>query len=1606
MFLVRRSDRSRLILLLIAVGLLANGMLVAADSKKKFVLIAGPLDSHPPATHEYEKSVRLLKHCLDTSPNLPEVTVEAVFNGWPADKSTLEDADSIVFVSAGSDRLESDHPLFVGDRLQVIDRQMKRGCGLAMIHWSTFAPLRVNAKILDWTGGFFDYESGTSANKWFSAITTRDDWKVSQGTPGHPISNGVSEPFALKEEFYYKIRFRDDDSRLKPLWQVNIDGLTPLQRTTAWCVERADGGRGFGTTAGHFYANWRVPQFRKTILNAIAWTAKLDVPKDGVESSMLQVEETRNVRPPKSINALILTGHNHPAHDWAATTKTLTDVLHEDPRIGVDVTTDPSILAKADLSYYDLIIQNYCNWDKPGLTDAAKNRFAGYLRNGGGLVIVHYANGSWYMTNPSGLGAYWPEYSGKICRRYWDHTVSGHDAYGEFTVRFTDRKHPITDGLGGLSFQTTDELYFKQKGDLPIEPLAIAKSNVTNADAPIAFAYNYGKGRVFQTVLGHASESLRTSGTSLMIRRGAIWAAGAELEKADSAELKRKPQANAAPGPVIKWRLLPGQKAFRQLPLKISCRAKMNSKSRFNILVANQPKSSRFHWELYTYAGSGELSLFLPGGGGEFRSSMDVCDGQWHQLTARIDRRNVVLLVDDKEVLSKPHTYPVKGASGGGKLAVGRLVESQIGCDGFIDQVTISSKTGDDTDEILGSWKKSDLEQLPEPEKQSLHSSPASFPFDYPPLNPSAHPHWWRHANATRLYDFYAKEAEHFMRLPKANRPALLPSFPGMEGGRFGHWGAKGDVEWSDGRWNDMDLGSAMGGVFRGKSGEAVKGVAVSLSDDLSTCFDPMTFAFREVWRGNFVKFDRTRWGFLGGIKPKGKTQHSGASLLALNSNSQACRYHGYHRHGERVIFSYHLGEASVLDSPSATHDGKNFQRHLAFDRPVSGRVSFFKGIHKDQVLITTDGGTFSLTKDQVAFQNVRGLRLAFGKGISPPKSINLEALCQGGPSRWPQALKTKGVIGSGDGAYVIDTITIPHDNPWNALFFCSGHDFFSDGSAAVCTIQGDVWIVRGIDETLEQVTWKRFAAGLHQPLGLVIVDDVVYVLGKDQITRLHDRNENREADFYECFTNSYTTSPGGHDFITGLERDGQGAFWFATTHLGIVRVEADGSSWETVATGLRNPNGLGVSTGGLVTSAPQEGEWTPASMICEIQHGRHFGYLGPKNGRVDQPLCYLPRGIDHSSGGQVFVNSDRWGPLRDQLVHFAWGNSSHMFILRDVINSKEQGAAIPLTGDFLSGAHRGRFNPQDGQLYVTGMNAWGTYAPEDGSFQRVRYTGKATHLPIEWRAHYNGLYLRFAEALDSALASDLQNYFCQQWNYHYSKSYGSNEYSALQADTPGHDLVDIRSVRSLDRGHAVFLEIPEIMPVHQLHVRMKLASSSSDLYATIHHLHPPFTDFPGYQPVKKTHVPKAVSLTKRNSIPLPKHPSGANPSKGRKILIKCIPGLKYDRSSFAVQAGERVSLTLQNEDVIPHNLVIVAPANRERIGNIAAKMLTDPDALARQYVPEDDAVLWHTLVIDPRASDTIHFNAPAEPGIYPYLCTFPGHWQIMLGEMRVSVAE
>ncbi len=535
---------------------------------------------------------------------------------------------------------------------------------------------------------------------------------------------------------------------------------------------------------------------------------------------------------------------------------------------------------------------------------------------------------------------------------------------------------------------------------------------------------------------------------------------------------------------------------------------------------------------------------------------------------------------------------------------------------------------------------------------------------------------------------------------------------------------------------------------------------------------------------------------------------------------------------------------------------------------------------------------------------------------------------------QWPQVLETKGTLGNGR-PYAIDSIKLPFDNPWNALFFIGGHDFLSDGSAMLCTMQGDVWHVRGLDGSLERVLWKRFATGLHHPLGLVVADSQVYVLGRNQITRLHDLNNDDEADFYECFSQAFTTSTAGHDFICGLERDAAGNFYTVSGNQGLLRISPDGGKADVLATGFRNPDGLAVLPDGSVTVPCSEGEWTATSMICLVPPGLpspgepppHYGYGGPKNGAPPRlPLVYLPRGLDNSSGGQAFISSTRWGPLTGQAVHFSYGAGTYFLTLRDEVGGQSQGAVVPMPGDFASGAHRGRFNPVDGQLYVSGMTGWGTYTPDDGSFERVRYTGDPVQLPTGFHLHQNGILLSFTSAVAPEIANEASNQFAQAWNYRYSSAYGSAEYSPSHPGTVGHDRLMIAGAHVLGDGRSIFLEIPELQPVNQVHLRLRSDSGRPlDVFLTVNALDKPFTAFAGYKPGEKTVAahPLLADLVALARPPRP-NPFTRVIADARPIRIEAGKNLTFATRSFTVRAGEPIKLTFANPDVVPPQLGFV----------------------------------------------------------------------------------
>jgi type 1 glutamine amidotransferase len=515
----------RTVSLLVLLFVLSSTVFVGCEQSKKpgykVAILAGH-KSHPPGYHEYIKSSRLIKTMLEK--HCPEKISVHIYYDFPDDHSELDDVNTIVVISDGRDgHLYRDAPHVVPERVPEIEKQMERGCGLVAIHFSTFVSNEMGDKIAGWNGGYFDWQDDNGERNWYSNLLNLET-VVKRENPDHPVNRGVND-FHINEEFYYNLRFPENATgwaALVSVPELNTDRVNG--KVVAWAIEREDGGRGFGTTMGHHFASWKNPDFRKLVLNGIVWSAGMDIPSDGIEATFYEDDEVTAYLFNKHKKALILTGDNIEAHEWQRTTAALQSILENGTDFHVDISDDIEDLGEYNLDDYDLLVLNYCNWNKndpPG--DMSKAAFTEYLSNGGGLMILHFSNGAFHYSLPYAGKSDWPEYR-KICRRVWDHhSNSSHDDYGPINVLVNQPSHPITEGLEPFAIE--DELYFNQKGTEPLDTLISAKSKITGNIEALAWHYQYGNGRVFQSLLGHNEKSYDSEGYRQLLMRAANWTA-------------------------------------------------------------------------------------------------------------------------------------------------------------------------------------------------------------------------------------------------------------------------------------------------------------------------------------------------------------------------------------------------------------------------------------------------------------------------------------------------------------------------------------------------------------------------------------------------------------------------------------------------------------------------------------------------------------------------------------------------------------------------------------------------------------------------------------------------------------------------------------------------------------------------------------------------------------------------------------------------------------------------------------------------------------------------------------------------------------------------
>lgn len=603
-------------------------------------------------------------------------------------------------------------------------------------------------------------------------------------------------------------------------------------------------------------------------------------------------------------------------------------------------------------------------------------------------------------------------------------------------------------------------------------------------------------------------------------------------------------------------------------------------------------------------------------------------------------------------------------------------------------------------------------------------------------------------------------------------------------------------------------------------------------------------------------------------------------------------RWNGLHVVGDHVVFDYTVYDVPVLEQPGSIRRGGTVGITRTFRLgPTSEALTLaaaeigngtkasleegvaiaYHGVARDTVtaigvIDAPDGawldvqGNRYLTLGLPAGTPASTFTLVVWKGAAseldtfrqmlaaPVEQVVFDQIEEGGPARWGEPAVTQGTVAPDTAAFVTDVLRLPIPNRWRRNVRVADLAFFPDGRAAVSTFDGDVWILSGIDAGLERLTWRRFASGLYEPMSIEVVDGQLYTFGRDGLIRLHDRNGDGEADFYENFSNLAVQTNESREFPLDMVAKPGGGFYLAKgaasdagprtsprvmsgfrlggPHSGtVIEVSPDGRSIRIFASGFREPYiGIHPETG-LVTASDQQGHFVPSTPVYVVREGGFYGVPAtahrPDPPATEPPLTWIPHRVDRSGAGQVWALTDRLGPLNDALIHISYGEPAIYHVYRDADGVQGGLARVPVS--FSVPVQKGAVHPVDRLLYLFGFQVWDSNAGDISGLVRLRYTGGPTPLLADLHAGARGLLLRFGHPLDEAAALDAANYLVRRWNYKRTGEYGSGYYKL--DGTAGLDSLVAIPHLSADR-RSVFLAVPDMRRVMQMEVVYRLTAA------------------------------------------------------------------------------------------------------------------------------------------------------------------------------------
>lgn len=510
--------------------------------------------------------------------------------------------------------------------------------------------------------------------------------------------------------------------------------------------------------------------------------------------------------------------------------------------------------------------------------------------------------------------------------------------------------------------------------------------------------------------------------------------------------------------------------------------------------------------------------------------------------------------------------------------------------------------------------------------------------------------------------------------------------------------------------------------------------------------------------------------------------------------------------------------------------------------------------------------------------------------------------------------------------------------------------------------------------------------------------------------------------------------------------------------HGWMLEIGEDGSM-TPVATGMRSPSGIGTTPDGAVFYADNQGDWIGSGYITHVEPGdfvgnpaglRWSGEPGspialrpedvPDTGEplfevarelpaLKPPAVWFPHGILGISTSAILADTTggTFGPFAGQLFVGDQGHSKINRVFLEEVNGVYQGVVFPFLEGFQSGVLRLAWGPDDALYVGQTSRGWDATGKDPYGLQRVEWTGQMPFEVKAVRARPDGFEFEFTKAVDPATAGDPASYAVTSFTYRYHRTYGSDpvnqEKAAVRAVELSEDGLRARiAVDALRQGYVHEIKLPGIRsrsgeallhPTGYYTLNEIPGGERMNVAAAASHGSHASSSHASSSGASSSNAASSDAASPARAGSRERTSGGVQPAKNQTeqpgswtngpdvtIAVGTRPGLEFDLGAFDVPAGARVKLVFTNSDDMLHNFVLTAPGTVDAVAKEALELgLAGPEM---HYVPENAAVLYHTKLLQPETAETIYFEAPSEPGSYPFVCTFPGHAVSMRGVMRV----